>query len=222
MAEVDRRSRAILNSLQAARDVRAAAAQEERQFMTSFNPNTAKREDFTRFRENLRNQAAKAVGARFNPSGSIGIMGSKAAEEFHSMYSDPYRKMMGQYMMTNPESYKSHFPKTYLAQRALPKIVTSIMGAASGIPLLGKMIPEQTNELLGDLSYLDYRPTRLGTPEGEVMREAYTSPAGFEYPEVLSTGAMEDYYDQFFPMQVPDYFYQFMDNEMLPYILGMR
>jgi|TARA_R100001443_G_scaffold36645_1_gene50488 hypothetical protein len=218
MAEVDRRSRAILNSLQAARDERAAAAQEERQFMTSFNPNTAKREDFTRFRENLKEQALKLANAR--PDG--GIMGAKNAEIFRSLYDDPYRKMMGQYMMTNPESYKSHFPKTYLAQRALPKIVTSVMGAASGIPLLGKMIPEQTNELLGDLSYLDYRPTRLGTPEGEVMREAYTSPAGFEYPEVLSTGAMEDYYDQFFPMQVPDYFYQFMDNEMLPYILGMR
>ena len=218
MAEVDRRSRAILNSLQAARDERAAAAQEERQFMTSFNPNTAKREDFTRFRENLKEQALKLANAR--PDG--GIMGAKNAEIFRSLYDDPYRKMMGQYMMTNPESYKSHFPKTYLAHRAIPKIVTGIMGAASGIPLLGKMIPEQTNELLGDLSYLDYRPTRLGTPEGEVMREAYTSPAGFEYPEVLSTGAMEDYYDQFFPMQVPDYFYQFMDNEMLPYILGMR
>ena len=47
------------------------------------------------------------------------------------------------------------------------------------------------------------------------MREAYTSPAGFEYPEVLSTGAMEDYYDEYFPMQLPNYFYQFMDDEML-------
>ena len=53
MAEVDRRSRAILNSLQAARDERAAKAQEERSFMTSFNPNTSDRRDFTRFRENL-------------------------------------------------------------------------------------------------------------------------------------------------------------------------
>ena len=54
MAEIDRRSRAILNSLKAARDERAAKAQEERQFMTSFNPNTADRKDFTRFRENLK------------------------------------------------------------------------------------------------------------------------------------------------------------------------
>ena len=47
MAEIDRRSRAILNSLKAARDERAAKAQEERQFMTSFNPNTADRKDFS-------------------------------------------------------------------------------------------------------------------------------------------------------------------------------
>ena len=69
MAEVDRRSRAILNSLKAARDERAAKAQEERQFMTSFNPNTAKREDFARFRENLKEQALKLANAR--PDGGI-------------------------------------------------------------------------------------------------------------------------------------------------------
>ena len=57
MAEIDRRSRAILNSLKAARDERAAKAEEQRQFMTSFNPNTADRKDFTRFRENLKKQA---------------------------------------------------------------------------------------------------------------------------------------------------------------------
>ena len=88
--------------------------------------------------------------------------------------------------------------------------------------MLGAILPKQENKLLGDFSYLDYRPTRLGTPKGEVMREAYTSPAGFEYPEVLSTGIMEDYYDEYFPMQLPNYFYQFMDDEMLPYRLGMR
>jgi hypothetical protein len=209
-------------SMEASRKAREAKAQEERNFMTSFNPNTAERKDFTRFRENLKEQAAKAVGARFNPSGSIGIMGAKNAEAFKSLYDDPYRKMMGQYMKTNPRDYKENFPISYAIQNILPMVAKGAIGAASGIPFLGKMLPEQTNELLGDLSYLDYRPTRLGTPEGEVMREAYTSPAGFEYPEVLSTGAAEDYYDQFFPMQVPDYFYQFMDNEMLPYILGMR
>jgi len=209
-------------SMEASRKAREAKAQEERNFMTSFNPNTAERKDFTRFRENLKEQAAKAVGARFNPSGSIGIMGAKNAEAFKSLYDDPYRKMMGQYMKTNPRDYKENFPISYAIQNILPMVAKGAIGAASGIPFLGKMLPEQTNELLGDLNYLNYRPTRLGTPEGEVMREAYTSPAGFEYPEVLSTGAAEDYYDQFFPMQVPDYFYQFMDNEMLPYILGMR
>ena len=209
-------------NMEASRKAREAKAQEERNFMTSFNPNTAERKDFTRFRENLKEQAAKAVGARFNPSGSIGIMGAKNAEAFKSLYDDPYRKMMGQYMKTNPRDYKENFPISYAIQNILPMVAKGAIGAASGIPFLGKMLPEQTNELLGDLSYLNYRPTRLGTPEGEVMREAYTSPAGFEYPEVLSTGAAEDYYDQFFPMQVPDYFYQFMDNEMLPYILGMR
>jgi len=215
---VDRQTK-YMNLQKAARKERAA---EERNFMKNFNPNTAKRADFTRFRENLKNQAAKAVGARFNPSGSIGIMGSANAEKFRKLYDEPYRALMNQYMMTNPESYQSHFPKTYGFVRGMPEIMKGIMGAASGIPMIGAMIPKQENKLLGDFSYLDYRPTRLGTPKGEVMREAYTSPAGFEYPEVISTGAMEDYYDEYFPMQLPDYFYQFMDDEMLPYILGMR
>ena len=193
MAEVDRRSRAILNSLQAARDERAAAAQEERNFMTSFNPNTAEREDFTRFREGLKKQAAEAVGARFNPSGSIGIMGSANAEKFRKLYDEPYRALMNQYMMTNPESYKSHFPKTYGFVRGMPNIMKGILGAASGIPMLGAMLPKQKpNELLGDFSYLDYKP------------------------------------NQSFSMQLPDYFYQFIDsdeednNEILELLLGMR
>ena len=222
MAEIDRRSRAILNSLKAARDERAAKAQEERQFMTSFNPNTADRKDFTRFRKNLKRQAAEAVGARINPSGSIGIMGSANAEKFRKLYDEPYQKMMNMYMRTNPKDYKENFPISFGIQRALPMLAEKAIGAATGIPFLGNMLPKRTNELLGDLSYLDYRPTKLGTPKGEVMREAYTSAGGFEYPEVVSTGAMEDYYDEYFPMQVPYYFYQFMDDEMLPYILGMR
>ena len=186
--------------------------------MTSVYPNTAVCEDFTRFRENVKVHALKAANAR--PDG--GIMGAKNAEIFRSLYDDPYRKMMGQYLKTNPKDYQENFPISYGIQRMIPQAGKALISGLSGIPMLGAMMPKQTNELLGDLSYLDYRPTRLGTPEGEVMREAYTSPAGFEYPEVLSTGAAEDYYDQFFPMQVPDYFYQFMDNEMLPYILGMR
>ena len=209
------RQRKYFEAQKAAREERAA---EERNFMKNFNPNTAERKDFTRFRENLKEQALKLANAR--PDG--GIMGAKNAEIFHSLYSDPYRKMMGQYMKTNPEDYQENFPYSFAIQRAIPMAVKGAMGVASGIPFLGKMLPEQTNELLGDLSYLDYRPTRLGTPKGEVLREAYTSAGGFEYPEVVSTGAMEDYYDEYFPMQLPDYFYQFMDDEMLPYILGMR
>ena len=41
------RQRKYFEAQKAARDERAA---EERKFMTSFNPNTAEREDFTRFR----------------------------------------------------------------------------------------------------------------------------------------------------------------------------
>ena len=69
-------------SMEASRKAREAKAQEYDSFMRNFNPNTAKRSDFTKFREGLKNQAAKAVGARFNPSGSIGIMGSANAEKF--------------------------------------------------------------------------------------------------------------------------------------------
>jgi hypothetical protein len=109
-------------SMEASRKAREAKAQEERNFMTSFNPNTAERKDFTRFRENLKEQAAKAVGARFNPSGSIGIMGAKNAEAFKSLYDDPYRKMMGQYMKTNPRDYKENFPISYAIQNILPMV----------------------------------------------------------------------------------------------------
>ena len=219
MAEIDRRSRAILNSLKAARDERAAKAEEERQFMTSFNPNTADRKDFTRFRENLKRQAAEAVGAKFNPSGSIGIMGSANAEKFRKLYDEPYRNMMGMFLKTNPEKYKEHFPIAYQAQRLIPNIVKAGIGAVSGIPMLGQMLPEQTNELLGDLSYLDYRPTRLmNYPEGFAFDDGNEDLLGL----IESIDPYEANYRQFFPMQVPDYFYQFMDNEMLPYILGMR
>ena len=219
MAEIDRRSRAILNSLKAARDERAAKAEEQRQFMTSFNPNTADRKDFTRFRENLKRQAAEAVGAKFNPSGSIGIMGSANAEKFRKLYDEPYQKMMGMFLKTNPEKYAENFPIAYQAQRLIPNIVKAGIGVASGIPMLGQMLPKQTNELLGDLSYLDYRPTRLmNYPEGFAFDDGNEDLLGL----IESINPYEANYRQFFPMQVPDYFYQFMDNEMLPYILGMR
>jgi hypothetical protein len=154
------RQRKYFEAQKAARDERAA---EERKFMTSFNPNTAERKDFTRFRENLKKQAAKAVGAKFNPSGSIGIMGSDKAAAFKALYTDPYTKLMGQYLKTNPRDYKENFPTSYAIQRAIPFVAEKAMGAITGIPFLGEMLPKRTNELLGDLSYLDYRPNRLMT-----------------------------------------------------------
>ena len=201
-------------SMEASRKARGAKAQKERQFMTSFNPNTADRKDFTRFRENLKEQALKAVGPTQG-----GILSSQQGRALEKLYSDPYRKMMGQYMRTNPKDYAENFPISFGIQRALPMAAKGIMGAMSGIPMLGQMLPEQTNELLGDLSYLDYRPNRLmNLPEGFSFGD--NNQALLELIEQINP--YEANYRQFFPMQVPDYFYQFMDNEMLPYIMGMR
>ena len=214
MAEIDRRSRAILNSLKAARDERAAKAKEERQFMTSFNPNTADRKDFTRFRENLKRQALDAVGPTQG-----GILSSQQGRALEKLYSEPYRNMMNMYMRTNPKDYKENFPISFGIQRALPMLAEKAIGAATGIPFLGNMLPKRTNELLGDLSYLDYRPTRLmNYPEGFAFDDGNEDLLGL----IESIDPYEANYRQFFPMQVPDYFYQFMDNEMLPYIMGMR
>ena len=214
MAEIDRRSRAILNSLKAARDERAAKAQEERQFMTSFNPNTADRKDFTRFRENLKRQALDAIGPTQG-----GILSSQQGRALEKLYSEPYRNMMNMYMRTNPKDYQENFPFSFAMQRGLPMLAEKAIGAATGIPFLGNMLPKRTNELLGDLSYLDYRPTRLmNYPEGFAFDDGNEDLLGL----IESIDPYEANYRQFFPMQVPDYFYQFMDNEMLPYILGMR
>ena len=214
MAEIDRRSRAILNSLKAARDERAAKAEEERQFMTSFNPNTADRKDFTRFRENLKRQALDAIGPTQG-----GILSSQQGRALEKLYSEPYRNMMNMYMRTNPKDYQENFPISFGIQRALPMLAEKAMGAITGIPFLGNMLPKRTNELLGDLSYLDYRPTRLmNYPEGFAFDDGNEDLLGL----IESIDPYEANYRQFFPMQVPDYFYQFMDNEMLPYIMGMR
>ena len=214
MAEIDRRSRAILNSLKAARDERAAKAEEERQFMTSFNPNTADRKDFTRFRENLKRQALDAIGPTQG-----GILSSQQGRALEKLYSEPYRNMMNMYMRTNPKDYQENFPISYGIQRMIPQAGKAIVSGLSGIPMLGAMIPKQTNELLGDLSYLDYRPTRLmNYPEGFAFDDGNEALLGL----IESIDPYEANYRQFFPMQVPDYFYQFMDNEMLPYIMGMR
>ena len=214
MAEIDRRSRAILNSLKAARDERAAKAKEERQFMTSFNPNTADRKDFTRFRENLKRQALDAVGPTQG-----GILSSQQGRALEKLYSEPYRNMMNMYMRTNPKDYKENFPISFGIQRALPMLAEKAIGAVTGIPFLGNMLPKRTNELLGDLSYLDYKPNRLmNYPEGFAFDDGNEALLGL----IESINPYEANYRQFFPMQVPDYFYQFMDNEMLPYIMGMR
>ena len=200
--------------MEASRKEREAKAQAERQFMTSFNPNTADRKDFTRFRENLKKQAAKAVGAKFNPSGSIGIMGLDKAAAFDALYTKPYQKMMNMYMRTNPRDYEENFPTSYAIQRAIPFAAEKAIGALTGIPFLGNMLPKRTNELLGDLSYLDYRPNRLMTKPDNISEELLQV--------VEENNPYEAYYRQFFPAALPDYFYQFMDNEMLPYILGME
>ena len=209
MAEIDRRSRAILNSLKAARDERAAKAQEERQFMTSFNPNTADRKDFTKFRENLKKQALDIIGPTQG-----GILSSQQGRAFDKLYNEPYRKMMGMYMRTNPKDYAENFPISFGIQRAIPFAVEKAMGAITGIPFLGEMLPKRTNELLGDLSYLDYRPNRLMTKPDNISEELLQV--------VEENNPYEAYYRQFFPAALPDYFYQFMDDEMLPYILGME
>tara|TARA_R100000030_G_scaffold96315_1_gene84349 strand:- start:502 stop:870 length:369 start_codon:yes stop_codon:yes gene_type:complete len=122
-------------------------------------------------------------------------------------------------MRTNPKDYQENFPISYGIQRMIPQAGKAIVSGLSGIPMLGAMIPKQTNELLGDLSYLDYRPTRLmNYPEGFAFDDGNEALLGL----IESINPYEANYRQFFPMQVPDYFYQFMDNEMLPYILGMR
>ena len=205
------RQRKYFEAQKAARDERAA---EERKFMTSFNPNTADRKDFTRFKENLKKQAAKAVGAKINPSGSIGIMGSDKAAVFESLYNKPYQKMMNMYMRTNPKDYAENFPYSFAIQRAIPFATEKAMGAITGIPFLSQMLPKRTNELLGDLSYLDYRPNRLMTKPDNISEELLQV--------VEENNPYESYYRQFFPASLPDYFYQFMDDEMLPYILGME
>ena len=205
------RQRKYMEAQKAARDERAA---EERKFMTSFNPNTAKREDFTRFRENLKKQALDIIGPTQG-----GILSSSQGRAFDKLYNEPYRKMMGMYMRTNPRDYEENFPTSYAIQRAIPFAAEKAMGAITGIPFLGEMLPKRTNELLGDLSYLDYRPNRLmNLPEGFAFDD--DNEALLELIEQINP--YEANYRPFFPMQVPDYFYQFMDNEMLPFIMGMR
>ena len=200
------RQRKYMEAQKAAREKRAA---EERKFMTSFNPNTADRKEFTRFRENLKKQALDIIGPTQG-----GILSSSQGRAFDKLYNEPYRKMMGMYMRTNPKDYAENFPISFGIQRAIPFAAEKAMGAITGIPFLGEMLPKRTNELLGDLSYLDYRPNRLMTKPDNISEELLQV--------VEENNPYEAYYRQFFPAALPDYFYQFMDDEMLPYILGMR
>ena len=205
------RQRKYFEAQKAARDERAA---EERKFMTSFNPNTADRKDFTKFRENLKKQALDIIGPTQG-----GILSSSQGRALDKLYNEPYREMMGMYMRTNPKDYAENFPYSFAIQRALPMAAEKAMGAMTGIPFLSEMLPKKTNELLGDLSYLDYRPNRLmNLPEGFAFDDG--NEALLELIEQINP--YEANYRPFFPMQVPDYFYQFMDNEMLPFIMGMR
>jgi uncharacterized protein (UPF0335 family) len=219
MVELDRQGFADrqFKSVQAARQERAAKRAEKEYFMRSFNPNTATREDFTRFREGLKNQALDAIGPRQG-----GILNSRQAQQLASLYSDPYRKMMNQYRITNPESYSGNFPISSFIQSAGPKLMGMGIGALSGVPGLSKMFDNKADdEILGDYSYLKYRPTRLESqPDNmsdelwEIIMDAYNQ--GFE------TSPEDSWYSQFYPMNVPDYFYQFMDDEILPYKLGIQ
>ena len=69
-------------------------------------------------------------------------------------------------------------------------------------------------EILGDYSYLQDRPSRYMTQPEDMSDEFF---------EIISEGnPYDEWYNKFFPMDVPDYFYQFMDDEVLPYKLGLR
>ena len=197
-------------SVQAARQERAAKRAAHENWMRSFNPNTAERKDFTRFRESLKDQALKAIGPTQG-----GILNSKQAQQLAALYSDPYRKMMHQYRTTNPKSYAGHFPISSFIQTAGPKLMGMGIGAVSGIPGLSKMFDNKADEeILGDYSYLQDRPSRYMTQPEDMSDEFF---------EIISEGnPYDEWYNKFFPMDVPDYFYQFMDDEVLPYKLGLR
>ena len=197
-------------SVKAARKERAAKRQADENWMRSFDPNTAKRKDFTRFREGIKKQALDLVGPTQG-----GLLNTRQAKLFDSLYHDPYRKMMHSYRTTNPKSYAGHFPIASGLQSLIPAIMKRAVGAVSGIPFLGEMIGRGKQEdMTGNYDYLRDRPARLTTrPEG--MSD--------ELFELISKDNPYDaWYNQFFPMNVPDYFYQFMDDEVLPYKLGLR
>ena len=197
-------------SVKAARKERAAKRQADEKWMRSFDPNTAERKDFTRFREGIKKQALDLVGPTQG-----GLLNTRQAKLFDSLYHDPYRKMMHSYRTTNPKSYAGHFPIASGLQSLIPAIMKRAVGAVSGIPFLGEMLGGgEQEDMTGNYDYLRDRPTRLMTQPENMSDELF---------ELISEDNPYDaWYSQFFPMNVPDYFYQFMDDEVLPYKLGLR
>jgi hypothetical protein len=187
-------------------------------FMRSFDPNTAVQvkpwqegdRDFRRFKEGLKEQVMGLLGPMQG-----GVMSSAQKAKFDELYTNPYRGMMEKFKRTNPKSYKGHFPASYYATEAAPGLMAKGIGAMADIPIMGNLMsqflkPEEKESEVGDYSYLDYKPDRIGEPEGTIM--------GHD----ISSGAVEDWYSQNYPLEVPWWFYQFMDDEMLPYKLGRR
>ena len=200
-------------------------------FMSTFNPNEASRSDFNKFRENLKQQGIQTLldspksssyfvqTRNFNPQGAeldpvsgqrfdfvpSNMFTGQGKQVLDEIYTEPYQEMMGSFLETNPQKYKELFPVAYFMQRGLPSLAGMAMGAVTGIPGVGSMIqnmlPEK-QDMTGNFDYLDYTPTRL--PK-----------INFKSPD--SSGVMGQYYRQFYPLDLPEFFYQFMDDEVLPY-----
>ena len=204
---------------------------EPKTFMSTFNPNEASRSDFNKFRENLKQQGIQTLldspkagsyfvkTRNFNPQGAeidpvsgqrfdfvpSNAFTGQGKQVLDQIYTEPYQEMMGNFLETNPQKYKELFPVSYFFQRGIPSLAGMAMGAVTGIPGVGPMIqnmlPEK-QDMTGNFNYLDYTPNRL--PK-----------INFKSPD--SSGVMGQYYRQFYPLDLPEFFYQFMDDEVLPY-----
>ena len=197
--------------------IRSLRKREQDKFMRSFDPNTAAqvqpwqegKRDFRRFREGLKEQAMGLIGPTQG-----GMLSSAQKARLDALYSDPYRGMMEKFKRTNPEKYKGHFPASYYAMEAAPGLMAKGIGAFTDIPLMGGLIsqflkPEEKESEVGDYDYLDYRPDKIGEPEGTITDHN------------ISSGVPEDWYSKNYPLKVPWWFYQFMDDEfMRSYKLG--
>jgi len=196
--------------------IRSLRQREQDDFMRSFDPNKAVQvkpwqegdREFKRFREGLKEQAMSRIGPTQG-----GMLSSAQKARLDALYSDPYRGMMEKFKRTNPEKYKGHFPASYYATEVGPGLMAKGIGAFTDIPLMGGLIsqflkPEEKESEVGDYGYLDYRPDKIREPEGTMM--------GHD----ISSGTPEDWYSKDYPLEVPWWFYQFMDDETLPYKLG--